>query len=42
MPGAPVLPQSPAEEIRAYKALLDDGILTQAEFEAKKKQLLGL
>ena len=42
MPGAPVLPQSPAEEIRAYKALLDEGILTQAEFEAKKKQLLGL
>ena len=30
------------EEIRKYKALLDDGIITEEEFEAKKKQLLGL
>ena len=30
------------EEIRNYKALLDDGIITEEEFEAKKKQLLGL
>ncbi|RMC39444.1 SHOCT domain-containing protein, partial [Lactobacillus sp. ESL0236] len=29
-------------EIRRYKQLLDDGIITQEEFEAKKKQLLGL
>lgn len=33
---------SPADEIRKYKQLLDDGILTQEEFDAKKKQLLGL
>ena len=33
---------SPADEIRKYKGLLDDGIITQEEFEAKKKQLLGL
>ena len=33
---------SAAEEIRKYKELLDDGIITQAEFDAKKKQLLGL
>lgn len=30
------------EEIRNYKALLDDGIITEEEFESKKKQLLGL
>ncbi|RMC46827.1 DUF4428 domain-containing protein [Lactobacillus sp. ESL0230] len=29
-------------EIRRYKQLMDDGIITQEEFEAKKKQLLGL
>ena len=27
---------------RAYKELLDKGVITQEEFEAKKKQLLGL
>ena len=31
---------SPAEEIRKFKGLLDDGIITQEEFEAKKRQLL--
>ncbi|MCR5460888.1 MAG: M48 family metalloprotease [Acetatifactor sp.] len=31
-----------AAEIRKYKALLDDGIITQEEFDAKKKQLLNL
>lgn len=30
------------EKIRKFKGLLDDGIITQEEFEAKKKQLLGL
>ena len=31
-----------ADEIRKFKKLANDGIITQAEFEAKKKQLLGL
>ena len=31
-----------AEEIRKYKKLLDDGIITQEEFDAKKSQLLGI
>ena len=31
-----------AAAIREYKKLLDDGIITAGEFEAKKKQLLGL
>lgn len=31
-----------AKELREYKKLLDDGIITEAEFDAKKKQLLGL
>lgn len=33
---------SPIEEIKQYKELLDLGIITQEEFNAKKKQLLGL
>ncbi len=33
---------SPAEELKKFKELLDAGILTQEEFDAKKKQLLGL
>ena len=35
-------PQSNADELRKYKGLLDDGIISQDEFDAKKKQLLGL
>lgn len=31
-----------ADQIRKFKSLLDDGIITEEEFEAKKKQLLGL
>ena len=31
-----------ADEIKKYKELLDSGAITQEEFDAKKKQLLGL
>ncbi|MDD7592985.1 MAG: SHOCT domain-containing protein [Peptoniphilaceae bacterium] len=34
--------KSPAEQIKEYKELLDMGILTQEEFDSKKKELLGL
>ena len=34
--------QSAADELKKFKELLDSGIITQEEFEAKKKQLLGL
>lgn len=34
--------QSSADEIKKFKELLDSGIITQEEFDAKKKQLLGL
>lgn len=34
-------PISSADEIRKFKALLDDQIITQEEFDKKKKQLLG-
>ena len=34
--------QSNADELKKYKELLDMGVITQAEFDAKKKQLLGL
>lgn len=33
---------SSADEILKFKNLLDSGIITQEEYEAKKKQLLGL
>lgn len=33
---------SAADEILKYKNLCDQGIITQQEFEAKKKELLGL
>lgn len=33
---------SSADEIKKFKELLDLGIITQEEFDAKKKQLLGL
>nr|DAQ29032.1 MAG TPA: Short C-terminal domain [Caudoviricetes sp.] len=31
----------PAEELRKYKKLLDDGIITQEDFDQKKRMLLG-
>lgn len=43
--GADIETQKPIDvtsEIRKYKELLDDGIITQDEFDAKKKQMLGL
>lgn len=33
---------SQADELKKFKDLLDNGIITQEEFDAKKKQLLGL
>lgn len=33
---------SNADELKKYKDLLDSGVITQEEFNAKKKQLLGL
>ncbi|MBE6534549.1 MAG: SHOCT domain-containing protein [Ruminococcaceae bacterium] len=33
---------SSADELKKFKDLLDAGIITQEEFDAKKKQLLGL
>lgn len=35
-------PQSNADELKKYKDLLDSGVITQEEFNEKKKQLLGL
>ncbi len=37
---APVAVVSPAEKIRQLKALLDDGLISAQEFEAKRRQLL--
>ena len=34
--------QSNADELKKYKELLDSGVITQEEFDAKKKQILGL
>lgn len=30
------------EEIKKFKELMDDGIITQEEFETKKRELLGV
>jgi Zn-dependent protease with chaperone function len=35
-------PSSDANELREFKALLDEGIITQEEFDAKKKEILNL
>lgn len=35
-------PQDRTEELRKYKELLDAGVITEEEFDAKKKQILGL
>ena len=32
----------PVKQLRQLKELLDDGIITQSDFDAKKKQLLGI
>jgi len=36
------IPQSNADELKKYKELLDINVITQEEFDAKKKQLLNL
>ena len=36
-----ILPSN-ADELKKYKDLLDSGVITQEEFDAKKKQILGL
>ena len=36
------IPQSNADELKKFKELLDMGVISQEEFDAKKKQLLGL
>ena len=41
-PNITVTPQSNADELEKYNELLSKGIITQEEFDAKKKQLLGL
>ena len=39
---APVQTEDPTVALPKYKALLDAGVITAEEFEAKKKQLLGI
>lgn len=40
--GGVIQQASPAEELKKFKELLDIGVITQEEFDAKKKQLLGM
>jgi hypothetical protein len=40
--GTPSQHVSGADELAKYKKLLDDGTITQDEFNAKKRQILGL
>lgn len=39
---AAAAPVDSIEEIRRFKGLLEEGLITEAEFAAKKKQLLGI
>ena len=39
---APVNQNNSIDDLKKFKDLLDSGIITQEEFDAKKKQLLGL
>lgn len=39
---APIQPDSSLDDLPKLKKLLDDGTLTQEEFDAKKKQILGI
>ncbi|MBQ8504147.1 MAG: SHOCT domain-containing protein [Clostridia bacterium] len=41
-PSEQSVPISAADEIAKFKKLLDEGVITEAEFEAKKKKLLDL
>ena len=41
-PATNIIQKSDADELGKYKKLLDDGVITQEEFDAKKKQILGL
>ena len=41
-PNNTMVQSSNADELRKFKELLDDGIITEEEFRVKKKQLLGL
>lgn len=42
MPGASAAPVDAVAEIQRYKGLLDSGAITEEEFAAKKRQLLGI
>ncbi len=39
---AKTAPADGIEEIKKYKTLMEDGLISQQEFDAKKKQLLGI
>ena len=39
---SPVSVRSDAGELRKFKQLMDEGIISEEEFEKKKKQILGL
>ena len=42
-PAAAAAPaQDAVSQLKQYKQLLDEGVITQADFDAKKKQLMGL
>jgi hypothetical protein len=41
-PAAPAPADDDAAEIQKYAALMGQGLITQEEFEAKKKQILGI
>jgi len=39
---APAAKQNPVDEVRGYKQMLDEGLITQEEYEVLRKRVLGL
>lgn len=42
VPYCPPSQTSSADELRQYKELMDQGVITEEDFEKKKKQILGV
>ena len=40
--GSPTMADDPADQIRKFAALRDDGIISEDEFQAKKRSILGI
>jgi len=42
IPYTPPMQMSASEELKQYKELLDQGVITQEDYDKKKKQIMGI